>query len=543
MNLQKWAGIGVIAALLALYNGAQPDLQRFRTMDLDETVPITQRTALEKKQSKERYGPSLQWLDRLAAGNTDNHRVKLDFSVLSSMMIAGLASGFKSQVANLLWMKSDEYWHQGLFTRQIPLMEAVVTLDPQFIDAWSTAGWHWAYNIYADIQSDPRYKDPHYSKLAAEKDIRTRQDTAIDTGLDYLKRGSEMNPDTYRLWFEWGWTRAEKAGYYDDTTVDLFRTARKQGDARNIERDIKVNGKMTKTTVQGLDIVGRTIGHIYEKIPDFDKALDMYADDLLHLKGHPAERAKLDDVGHFWHLYGPDYEKIGYIYSGGDATIKAQVKALVPDVDKLVAGNLERYKLAGIDDGGGGQPTGAYVTIVARYIPSWNMEKQAKAMAAQGNTAGAKQEIAQAIATMNGVMNADTQFHMPLLPVLAKVLELRGDSPTAIAVQFKTTKSNEMGSSQDIGLHFMAKLYEYAASIETDPAKKTTLIRKAYETWFRSKERDSLDFYSNRQTLNYKDKYNFTDPQEIIDQVKQSRKSGNVNAAPPVAPNVEAYYQ
>ena len=52
-------------------------------------------------------------------------------------------------------MKSDEYWHEGLFTRQVPLMEAVVTLDPQFIDAWSTAGWHWAYNIYADIPTNP----------------------------------------------------------------------------------------------------------------------------------------------------------------------------------------------------------------------------------------------------------------------------------------------------------------------------------------------------------------------------------------------------
>jgi hypothetical protein len=46
-------------------------------------------------------------------------------------------------------------------------MELVVTLDPQFIDAWSTAGWHWAYNIYADIETNPKYKnDP---KLMAQK--------------------------------------------------------------------------------------------------------------------------------------------------------------------------------------------------------------------------------------------------------------------------------------------------------------------------------------------------------------------------------------
>ena len=119
-------------------------------------------------------------------------------------MVAGLASGFKSQVANLLWMKSDEYWHQGLFTRQVPLMEAVVTLDPQFIDAWSTAGWHWAYNIYADIPTNPD------NIKAGPETIRTKQEDAVKTGLDYLDRGSNLNPDTYRLWFEYGWTRAEK---------------------------------------------------------------------------------------------------------------------------------------------------------------------------------------------------------------------------------------------------------------------------------------------------------------------------------------------
>jgi hypothetical protein len=126
----------------------------------------------------------MAWLDRLRNAQTDKNVVKLDFRVLSSMMIAGLASGFKSQVANLVWMKSDEYWHKGLVTRQVPLMEVVVTLDPQFVDAWSTAGWHWAYNIYADVETNEIYKrDP--------KLVRQQQEIAIDTGLDYLRRGSE----------------------------------------------------------------------------------------------------------------------------------------------------------------------------------------------------------------------------------------------------------------------------------------------------------------------------------------------------------------
>ena len=83
------------------------------------------------------------------------------------------------------------------------------------------------------------------------------QDKAIETGLDYLRRGSEQNPEKYRLWFEHGWTRAEKAGYYDEETVGLYRKARAQSDARQIEVDTMVNGKQTTVKRQGVDILGR----------------------------------------------------------------------------------------------------------------------------------------------------------------------------------------------------------------------------------------------------------------------------------------------
>jgi hypothetical protein len=35
-----------------------------------------------------------------------------------------------------------------------------------------------------------------------------------------------MNPETYRLWFENAWTRSEKAGIYDERTIQLMREAR-----------------------------------------------------------------------------------------------------------------------------------------------------------------------------------------------------------------------------------------------------------------------------------------------------------------------------
>ncbi|MBW3636972.1 MAG: hypothetical protein KY445_11020 [Armatimonadetes bacterium] len=508
MELKKWGVLGLAGALLISYNLGQSGLVALRSNDTE--YPGTAK--------REAYGPSLGWLDRLARASEDQNRVKLDFSVMSSLMVAGLASGFKSQVANLLWMKSDEYWHQGLFTRQVPLMEAVVTLDPQFIDAWSTAGWHWAYNIYADIPTNPDYKKK------GEAAIRAAQQNATDTGEDYLKRGANLNPDTYRLWFEWGWTRAEKAGKYDEETLEKYKIARTKTDAREVEQT-QADGKTVK--VQGLDVMGRTIGHLYERIPFFDKALDYYADELM--KATPEQRAQLDAAGAYWRRYGSNYDVIVNSYSGGDATTKAQIQKLVPDVEKMVAAHAVRQQIAG--QPGKDQPVGAYISITARYMPAWKMMEA-------GNIEGA-------IADMVGVMNANPKYTLQGLPVTAQVLELRGDAPAAIEAQLKAQRDFEKQSSQDLGLHFLATLYEKAATEAQkagDQKKFMAYNRLAYETWYRSRERDALDFYALRNTRKYEDKYGFKAPAHIIKAVKESRKGGVPNAAPPVPPNVSGYY-
>jgi hypothetical protein len=510
MDIKKWGILGLAGALLVSYNYGQSGLVSLRNNE----------TKYPGTSKREAYGPSLEWLDRLARASEDkdNTRVKLDFSVMSSLMVAGLASGFKSQVANLLWMKSDEYWHQGLFTRQVPLMEAVVTLDPQFIDAWSTAGWHWAYNIYADIPTNADYKKK------GEKAIAAAQLEATETGEDYLKRGANMNPDTYRLWFEWGWTRAEKSGKYDEETLEKYRIARTKPDAREIEMT-QQDGSSKK--VQGLDVLGRTIGHLYERIPEFDKARAQYAGDLL--KATPEQRELLDAAGAYWRAYGSDYVSIANVYRQGDATTRAQLKQIIPDVERLVKAQANRETIA--SKPGQDQPVGAYISITARYIPAWNMMKQGK--------------IKEAIADMIGVMNADPKYTLQKLPVMTRVYELRGDSPEAAKAQLAAAREAEKQSSQDLGLHFLAKLYEAAATQaeKAGNAKDVKAYRRlAYETWYRSRERDALDFYALRNTRLYEAKYGFTAPAEIIKAIKASRKGGAPNAAPAVPPNVGAYY-
>ncbi len=533
MQLNKWGALGMAGLMLVAYNLTQPGLLQMRTNQGRLKDPVSK----QPTNKREAYGESLEWLDRLARSAGEQGQevdpltgqlkgsgtVKLNFSVLSSLMVAGLASGFKSQVANLLWMKSDEYWHEGLFTRQVPLMEAVVTLDPQFIDAWSTAGWHWAYNIYADIPSNLD------NKAKGEGYIRKKQEDALATGIDYLDRGSQMNPDTYRLWFENGWTRAEKAGIYNDHTLDLYRTSRKQSDARTIEIT-GPDGKPRKEN-SGLDILGRTIGHLLERIPRMHEALDHYSTDLMGLKPGSPDRKLLDENGRYWGLYGEQYTVIADLYTDPktDAVTKAQVKKLVPDVEQIVKAWDARKRIS--SQRGRDQPVGAYVSITARYLP-------AQRLADKGDLQGA-------INTITGVMNADPKYHLQKLPVMAKIYELRGDAPVAIQAQLAGLKTSEITSSQDLGLHFLATLYDKATqkAVQTRNAKSEKFFSNlAYRTWYRSRSRNQLDYYGLRNTRLYEDKYGFTEPKDIVKQIKDERKGGVPNAAQKDAPSIGAYY-
>lgn len=542
MNVKKWGLLGVGVLLLFCYNAAQPGILLLRSFDISPTVNPEVRNAsgaptpMAIKLGQERYGPSMQWLDRLMSASAGRgpdesspYTPRLDAQVLTSVMVTGLFSGFKSQVANLLWMKSDEYWDQGLLTRQNPLMEMVVTLDPHFIDAWSTAGWHWAYNIYADVPTNPHYThiEPEAKRNMA---IRVEQQRDIDVGLNYLERGANMNPDTYRLWFEWGWTRAQKAGLYDKKTIELYRKAREQKDAREIERQVRENGQMvTVKENNGLDIVGHTIAHTWESIPDIDEALHAWGNDLLKGKDAPdvlnRELAQLRQIGVYWRRYGSDYQVIAGMYSNGDSVIKSKIKQLVPDVEQLVAAQKMREKM----QVRGSTPTGAYVTISARYLPAWNLMKAGKLQAA--------------VDDLIGVMNVNPKYHLTQLGVMEKIYALRGDSPDAIKAEIANLKAMEKASSQDIGLHFLAMLYEKLAAKAPNKNAKTAYLKLAYQTWYRSRLRDQLDFYALRKTREFEDKYGFTAPQNIIDQIKKSRKSGTVNAAPQAPPNVQRFYQ
>jgi hypothetical protein len=74
-----------------------------------------------------------------------------------------------------------------------------------------------------------------------------------------------------------------------------------------------------------------------------------------------------------------------------------------------------------------------------------------------------------------------------------------------------------------MGLHLLAKIYE-----------KQGNWKKAYETWYRARERSTLNFYAQRNAYLLEDRFDFKPPQHIIAAIKESRKGGEPNAAPPM---------
>jgi len=114
-------------------------------------------------------------------------------------VIAALG-GFRTVAADLLWLRVERAWHGGNWWAIIPLLDAVVELDPHFLLAWKVYGWHCAYNLHVEAQTlvDKRYW--------------------LQRGLQVLERGVEANPGRWDLYFELGWT-------YYDRAHDAYRAA------------------------------------------------------------------------------------------------------------------------------------------------------------------------------------------------------------------------------------------------------------------------------------------------------------------------------
>ena len=125
----------------------------------------------------------------------DFGRVKLDLGLrerLGQLGFLAALSGFRTPVADVLWIEAQSAWERVEYGSMNLLMSTVTTLTPKNVNFWDMASWHMAYNASVAAMNDP--KQP---KIALR---RKAQQEYFLLGKDYVEHGIANNPDAYVLY-------------------------------------------------------------------------------------------------------------------------------------------------------------------------------------------------------------------------------------------------------------------------------------------------------------------------------------------------------
>jgi len=110
--------------------------------------------------------------------------------------IFAMLGGQRYLVANILWNYSDTLFHNGKTYEMVDPLDACVTLNPSFLEAWSTYGWHLAWNLSSE--------DP---------DI-VRKALWFTSGRDVYIRALKANPDKVLPYFDLAWLYIQRERDY-----------------------------------------------------------------------------------------------------------------------------------------------------------------------------------------------------------------------------------------------------------------------------------------------------------------------------------------
>ncbi|NUQ71238.1 MAG: hypothetical protein HUU17_10495 [Chthonomonadales bacterium] len=177
----------------------------------------------------------------------DMHRgVKTPFAGLSTEFILGPLLGMQQAVAGLLWVRADEFFHEGDYDAILPMVRMVTWLDPHNLDVYITGAWHLAYNFTdSSERSDRRY---------------------IPAAQRLLEEGDANNPTVYDIAFELGWQNTDKIKDYDRAYYWYKKCAeeRKGADER---------GEMTKPVPM---FVWHQLAHSLTRLGRIDESIDIW---------------------------------------------------------------------------------------------------------------------------------------------------------------------------------------------------------------------------------------------------------------------------
>jgi tetratricopeptide (TPR) repeat protein len=101
-------------------------------------------------------------------------------------------SGFRSVIADGLFIKAQVAWENTEWGRVLLLFRQATTLEPRSVLFWDMAAWHMGWNASAAALNDPTIPRRALREKAARE--------YYDIGKDFLERGIRYNPDKPQLY-------------------------------------------------------------------------------------------------------------------------------------------------------------------------------------------------------------------------------------------------------------------------------------------------------------------------------------------------------
>jgi tetratricopeptide (TPR) repeat protein len=131
---------------------------------------------------------------------------------LGQLGFVAALSGFRSIVADFLFIQAHVAWEETEWGRVLLLLRQVTTLQPRSILFWDMAAWHMAWNASVAALNDP--SQPRQAlRVKAQREY-------FALGKDFLERGIQNNPDRPELYETLA--RLYKEKYNDHTRASEY---------------------------------------------------------------------------------------------------------------------------------------------------------------------------------------------------------------------------------------------------------------------------------------------------------------------------------
>ena len=122
------------------------------------------------------------------------HGAQLDLSLreqIGQLGFAAALSGFRSIVADIVFIQAHVAWEQTEWGRVLLLLRQATTLQPRAVLFWDVAAWHMAWNASAAAINDQT--QPLTLRLKKQREY-------FAIGKDFLEHGIRNNPDKPQLY-------------------------------------------------------------------------------------------------------------------------------------------------------------------------------------------------------------------------------------------------------------------------------------------------------------------------------------------------------